>query len=99
MRHTAEICLREWPQCQLLRLSPLLFWSLTRNGPGCGVRKEKAMNKTIKVAAALSAAGVLALTGCSSDSSGGSGGDTVNVVGYSVLQQANEGVIDAFNDT
>ena len=57
-----------------------------------------AMNKTIKVAAALSAAGVLALTGCSSDSSGDSG-DTVNVVGYSVLQQANEGVIKAFNDT
>jgi sulfate/thiosulfate-binding protein len=56
------------------------------------------MNKTIKVAAALSAAGVLALTGCSSDSSGDSG-DVVNVVGYSVLQQANEGVISAFNDT
>ena len=56
------------------------------------------MNKTIKVAAALSAAGVLALTGCSGDSSGDSG-DTVNVVGYSVLQQANEGVISAFNDT
>ena len=56
------------------------------------------MNKTIKVAAAVSAAGVLALTGCSGDSSGDSG-DSVNVVGYSVLQQANEGVIDAFNDT
>src|SRR6478752_4391843 len=56
------------------------------------------MNKTIKVAVALSAAGVLALTGCSSDSSSDSG-DTVNIVGYSVLQQANEGVIDAFNDT
>jgi sulfate/thiosulfate-binding protein len=56
------------------------------------------MNKTIKVAAAVSAAGVLALTGCSSDSSSDSG-DTVNVVGYSVLQQANEGVIKAFNDT
>ena len=46
------------------------------------------MNNTIKVAAAMSVAGVLALAGCSSDSSGG--GDTVNVVGYSVLQQANE---------
>src|ERR1700712_431570 len=57
-----------------------------------------AMNKTIKVAVALSAAGVLALTGCSSDSSSDSD-DTVNVVGYSVLQQANEGVIKAFNDT
>jgi sulfate transport system substrate-binding protein len=56
------------------------------------------MNKTIKVAAALSAAGVLALTGCSSDSSADSG-STVNVVGYSVLEQANQGVIDAFNKT
>ncbi len=56
------------------------------------------MNKTIKVAAAVSVAGVLALTGCSSDSASDSG-DTVNVVGYSVLQQANEGVIGAFNDT
>jgi sulfate/thiosulfate-binding protein len=56
-----------------------------------------AMNKTIKVAAALSAAGVLALTGCSGDSS--ASGDVINVVGYSVLQQANEGVIDAFNDS
>jgi sulfate/thiosulfate-binding protein len=55
------------------------------------------MNKTIKVAAALSAAGVLALTGCSGDSS--ASGSVVNVVGYSVLQQANEGVIAAFNDT
>jgi sulfate/thiosulfate-binding protein len=56
------------------------------------------MNKTIKVAAAISAAGVLALTGCSGSSSGDSG-NVVNVVGYSVLQQANEGVITAFNDT
>ena len=54
------------------------------------------MNKTIKVAGALAVAGVLALTGCSSDSSDSK---AVNVVGYSVLQQANEGVIDAFNDT
>jgi sulfate transport system substrate-binding protein len=56
------------------------------------------MNRTIKVAVALSAAGVLALTGCSGDSSADSG-TTVNVVGYSVLEQANENVISAFNDT
>jgi sulfate/thiosulfate-binding protein len=56
------------------------------------------MNKTLKVAAALAAAGVLALTGCSSDSSG-DGGTTINVVGYSVLEQANTNVIKAFNDT
>jgi sulfate/thiosulfate-binding protein len=56
------------------------------------------MNKTIKLAAALSAAGALALSGCSGDSAADTG-DSVDVVGYSVLQQANEGVIDAFNDT
>jgi sulfate/thiosulfate transport system substrate-binding protein len=58
------------------------------------------MNRTIKVAAALSAVGVLALTGCGSDSASGSDSSgQINVVGYSVLEQANEGVISAFNDT
>ncbi|MBZ5740453.1 sulfate ABC transporter substrate-binding protein [Nocardioides mangrovi] len=57
------------------------------------------MNKTIKVAVALSAAGVLALTGCGSDSGSGSDSDSINVVGYSVLEQANTEVIKAFNDT
>ncbi|MCB0894975.1 MAG: sulfate ABC transporter substrate-binding protein [Nocardioides sp.] len=56
------------------------------------------MNRTFKVAAAVSVTGVLALAGCSGDSSADSG-DTLNVVGYSVLEQANEGVINAFNDT
>jgi sulfate transport system substrate-binding protein len=56
------------------------------------------MNRTLKVAVALSAAGVLALTGCSGDSSADSG-DSVDVVGYSVLEQANENVIKAFDDT
>ncbi|GAA1135768.1 sulfate ABC transporter substrate-binding protein [Nocardioides aquiterrae] len=56
------------------------------------------MNRTLKVAAAVSVAGVLALTGCSGDSSANSG-DTVNVVGYSVLEQANKNEILAFNDT
>ena len=56
------------------------------------------MNRTSTVALVVSVAGVLALTGCSGDSSASSE-DTVNVVGYSVLEQANEGVIKAFNDT
>ena len=56
------------------------------------------MNRTLKVAVGLSAAGVLALTGCSGDSSADSG-DTINVVGYSVLEQANSEVINAFNET
>src|SRR6476646_6687677 len=57
--------------------------------------------KTIKVAAILSIAGVLALSGCGDDSDGGSdsGGTTINVVGYSVLEQANKGVISAFEKT
>jgi len=59
------------------------------------------MNRTIKVAAVLSIAGVLALSGCGDDSDGGSdgGGTTINLVGYSVLEQANKGVISAFEKT
>jgi sulfate/thiosulfate transport system substrate-binding protein len=52
--------------------------------------------KKIKVTAAASAlvvAGVLALTGC------GSSKQTVNVVGFSVMQQANDKVFTAFEDT
>ena len=57
--------------------------------------------KTFKVAATLSVAGVLALTGCGSDSGSGSDSDktTVNIVGYSVLEQANKGVIAGFEKT
>jgi sulfate transport system substrate-binding protein len=59
------------------------------------------MNRTIKVAATLSVAGVLALTACGDDSGSGSGSDktTLNIVGYSVLEQANKGVIAAFEKT
>jgi len=58
------------------------------------------MDKTIKVAATLSIAGVLALTGCGGDSdASGDGRTTLNLVGYSVLEQANKGVISAFQDT
>jgi sulfate/thiosulfate transport system substrate-binding protein len=60
------------------------------------------MNRTIKAAVALTATGVLALTatacGGDSDASDG-GGTTINLVGYSVLEQANKGVIAAFEDT
>jgi sulfate/thiosulfate-binding protein len=59
------------------------------------------MNKNIKAAAAFTAAGVLALSGCGGDASGGDsdGGTTLNLVGYSVLEQANKGVIEAFQDS
>jgi sulfate transport system substrate-binding protein len=58
------------------------------------------MNKTIRVATMLSIAGVLALTGCGGDSDASDGGGTtLNLVGYSVLEQANKGVISAFQDT
>ena len=56
------------------------------------------MNRTIKVAATLSVAGVLALTGCGGDSDA-SDKTTLNIVGYSVLEQANKGVIAAFEKT
>jgi sulfate transport system substrate-binding protein len=58
------------------------------------------MNKTIKAAVAVTATGVLALTAtaCGGSSSGESG-DTLNLVGYSVLQKADTGLIDAFKDT
>jgi len=56
------------------------------------------MNRTIKVAATLTVAGALALTGCGGDSDA-SDKTTVNLVGYSVLEQANKGVIDAFEKT
>ncbi len=55
------------------------------------------MKTTIKVAA-VAAVGVLALTGCSGSSSADSG-STINVVGYSVLEQANAELIKAFGQT
>src|SRR3954451_14489284 len=58
------------------------------------------MNKTIKAAVAFSATGVLALTATAcGGSSSGSDGNTLNLVGYSVLQKADTGLIDAFKDT
>jgi sulfate transport system substrate-binding protein len=56
--------------------------------------------KSIKVtAAAIAVAGVLALTGCGSNSGSSDASKTINVVGYSVLQQANKGVEAAFEQT
>ena len=58
------------------------------------------MNRTIKVAATLTVAGVLALTGCGGDSDASDdAGTTLNLVGYSVLEQANKGVIAGFEET
>ncbi len=55
-----------------------------------------------RTSVAVTAFGLLALAACggSSDSgSGGDGGTTLNVVGYSVLQEANKNVIAAFEKT
>jgi sulfate/thiosulfate transport system substrate-binding protein len=60
------------------------------------------MGNNIKAAVlAGSLAGTLALAGCGGDSAAGSEGDanTLNIVGYSVLEQANAGVISAFQDS
>lgn len=58
------------------------------------------MKKTIKVAAAFTAAGVLALTGCSS-SEGGSGdsSETIHLSAFSVMEAANEPVFEDFEGT
>ena len=57
------------------------------------------MRNTTKTAVAVSITGVLALSGCSSDASGESSSKQLNVVGYSVLETANDGVIKAFDAT
>jgi len=61
------------------------------------------MNFRMKAAVAGSVAALFALSACggSSDASGnsGDGGTEVNLVGYSVLEEANKGVISAFKQT
>jgi sulfate transport system substrate-binding protein len=54
-------------------------------------------NKVTVTVLAGALAGVLALSGCSSSDASDSA--AVNLVGYSVLEQANAGVIEAFQDT
>lgn len=56
------------------------------------------MKTKIKTTVALAAAGVLALTACSTSGSNDSA-DTVSVVGYSVLETANEPIFADFEDT
>ena len=58
------------------------------------------MDKTMRVAATATLAGVVALsaTACGGGASG-AGGTTLDLVGYSVLEQANQGVISAFEKT
>jgi len=57
--------------------------------------------KQFKVAATLALAGVLALTACGgdSDSGGDAGGETVRLSGFSILEAANEGIFEDFQDT
>ena len=59
------------------------------------------MNTNFKaVLLAGSLVGTLALAGCGDDAaSASSDSNTLNIVGYSVLEQANAGVISAFQDT
>ena len=56
------------------------------------------MKMKIKAAAAMSVAGVLALTACSASGSASSS-DSINVVGYSVLEAANKPVFEDFQKT
>ncbi len=59
------------------------------------------MNRTTMKLAALGAAGLLALTACGSDadSSGGGASKQIDLVGFSILEAANEPLIDAFEKT
>lgn len=59
------------------------------------------MKTNFKAAVALVATGVLALSACGDDSSGGGdGGDeTVNLSGFSILEAANEGIFGDFEGT
>ncbi len=59
------------------------------------------MNLKTRAASALSLTGLLALAACGGSASGSSGddGSELDLVGYSVLQEANKGVIAAFGDT
>jgi sulfate transport system substrate-binding protein len=57
------------------------------------------MNFKIKAVAALSAAGVFALTGCAASGNSGSSADQISVVGYSVLEAANKPIFADFQKT
>ena len=60
------------------------------------------MTKKWQAVAAASVVGAMALAGCggSSGATGGDGsGGTINLVGFSILEQANKGVIADFNKT
>jgi sulfate transport system substrate-binding protein len=58
------------------------------------------MNKRIKAAVAVTATGVLALTATAcGGSSSGKESTTLNLVGYSVLEKADSGLIDSFKST
>src|SRR4051812_34013336 len=58
------------------------------------------MRKLHKIALLTGAiATTTALAACGGDSDAGSDANTLNIVGYSVLEQANQGVIDAFGKT
>ncbi len=61
------------------------------------------MNLRTRVAAAVSAAGLLALAACGGGASAGDGGSgsssTLSLVGFSVLEAANKPIIESFNQT
>ena len=59
----------------------------------------KMASKTRTALAAASILGVLATAGCGGSAASSDSKNTVDLVGYSVLEQANQGVIEAFQQT
>lgn len=57
------------------------------------------MRKNVKAAVALGAIGMLALSACSGDASGGEGGETVALSGFSILEASNQGIFEDFQGT
>lgn len=59
------------------------------------------MRSTIRIAAALTAAGALALglAACGGDAEGGSSGETINIVGFAVPEAANKAIAEEFKKT
>src|SRR5262245_52810868 len=70
-----------------------------RGRPGHTRNESLHMSLKWKTAVAGAAAAIMGLTACGGSSGASDGGDTVDLVGFSILEQANKQVIDDFTKT